>query len=78
MGNENDRNVYKRKDGWADKRQGASRPAEIYRTQGEAKQAAVQRAKRSGGDVNIHGRDGKIREKNTYGKPDPLPPRDKR
>ena len=29
-----------------------------------------------GGEVRIHGTDGKIRNSNTIGKPDPNPPRD--
>ena len=30
-----------------------------------------------GGDLAIKGRDGRIRSKDTIGRPDPLPPRDK-
>lgn len=76
---DNDRIVYKRSDGmWADKRHGASRPAKLHNTQGEAANSAKQRLLRSGGgELNIKGLNGKIRSKDTIGRPDPFPPRDK-
>lgn len=75
--NDNDRHVYKDGDKWADKRNGASRPAGRYDTQQQAFEASRQRAENTSGgaDVSIHGVNGKIREKNTYGKPDMNPPK---
>ena len=47
-------------------------------TQAAAAASAKQRLLNSGGgDLGIKGRDGKIRSKDTIGRPDPLPPRDK-
>lgn len=76
---DNDRMVYRRKDGrWADKRHGASRPAGLYNTQAEAAAEARKHLENSGGgELEIKGRDGKIRSKDTIAKPDPFPPRDK-
>lgn len=75
----NDRTVSKRADGkWADKRDGASRPAQVYSTQKEAARDSKERLLNSGGgELKIKGEDGKIRSKDTIGKPDPLPPKDK-
>lgn len=46
-----------------------------HQTQGNAIDRAVTHAKRDGVDVVTHGRDGRIRSKDSYGN-DPLPPRD--
>lgn len=45
-------------------------------TQSAAETAAIRVAKKGGSEVIVHGRDGKIRSKDSYGK-DPCPPRDK-
>ena len=62
---------------WRAKQAGASRTVGDFDTQAEAAAAAKQRAINSGGgDVSIHRRDNnQIREKNTYGKSDPFPPK---
>jgi len=74
-----DRTVSKRADGkWGDKRDDASRPAQVYSTQKEAARDSKERLLNSGGgELKIKGEDGKIRSKDTIGKPDPLPPKDK-
>ena len=46
-----------------------------HQTQGNAITRAVTHAKRHGVDVVTHGRDGRIRPKDSFGN-DPLPPRD--
>lgn len=76
----NNRHVVKHPDGWAVKAPGAQRASHVESTQG----AAVSRAKEivgrlGGGEVRIHGRDGRVRDSDTV-KParDPFPPRDKR
>ena len=67
MSKDQDRNVYQRPDGtWANKKHDASRASTVHDTQ----QAAIDAAKemlgnQGGGEVSIHGRDGKIREKDT-------------
>lgn len=59
---------------WAVRSAGAARASRVVRTQEEATQIAREQAKRNGVELYIHGRDGRIRERNTYGK-DPYPPK---
>ena len=66
--------VVKRNDGWAVLGEGNSRDTSPHRTQEEARQAAVGIAKNQSSEVLIHGRDGKIRERDSYGN-DPYPPK---
>ena len=59
---------------------GAERASSHHRTQGEAERRAKEIvSNRGGGEVIIHGRDGKIRDSDTV-KPgrDPNPPKDRR
>lgn len=73
---DNDRSVYKTAEGWANKRDGASRPAEIHSTQAEAAAQAREHLKHSGGgELKIMGENGQIRQKDTIGKKDPFPPK---
>lgn len=76
---DNDRNIFRRGDGmWVNKRQGNGRASSAHDTQKQAEDAAREMLKNSGGgELITHGRDGKIRSKDTIGKPDPFPPRDK-
>lgn len=60
--------------GWAVKSAGSKRATKVFSTQKEAIAAARGTAKRQGSELLIHGRDGKIRDKNTYGS-DPHPPK---
>jgi hypothetical protein len=72
------RHVVRRPDGkWADQAEGAHRAARLYPTQAEAQAAATERlySRPGGGEVVIHGRDGKIRDSNTINRADPFPPR---
>jgi hypothetical protein len=63
--------------GWDAKREGGSRTSSHHQRQSDAYDAARGFAENSGGgEVRIHGMDGKIRNSNTIGKPDPNPPRD--
>lgn len=80
MSKDQDRNVYQRDDGkWVNKRHDAGRPSSIHDTQKEA----VERAKemlqnQGGGELNTHGRNGRIRSKDTIPPGnDPNPPKDK-
>lgn len=77
----NDRSVVPGKDGgWDVRAPGASRASAHSRTQADA----IDRAREivhnaGGGEVRIHGRDGKIRDSDTVAPGnDPNPPRDKR
>lgn len=70
--------VVRRGKDWAPLREGAEKASGIYPTQGKAEQAAKEHAGNSGGgEVKIHGRDGKIRDSDTVAPGnDPYPPRD--
>lgn len=59
--------------GWAVKRAGSKRATKVFSTQREAIKAGRKIARGQGSELLIHGKDGRIREKNTYGK-DPRPP----
>ena len=67
--------VVRRVDGWAVRGEGHSRDTSHHSTQREAMSAAKDIASNQGGDAIVHGRDGQIRERNTYGKVDRFPPR---
>lgn len=70
--------VTQRPDGdWQAKRGGAERAGSIHGTQADAIDAARNTAINLGGEVVIHGRDGKIRDSDSYGN-DPNPPKDQR
>ena len=58
---------------WQAKKEGADRASKVTDKQSQAINAAEQIARREKTEMFIHGRDGKIRERNTYGK-DPFPP----
>jgi len=60
---------------WAVKGEGSPKATKIVKTQVEAIEVARRIARNQGSDVVIHGRDGKIRDKDSYGT-DPFPPRD--
>lgn len=63
-------------DKWAAKTGGASKAAKVTDTQKQAIDKGKQMAANQGTDLIIHGKDGKIRSKDSYG-PDPNPPKDK-
>lgn len=60
--------------GWAVKGAGNERASSVHPTQKAAEAAARQTAMRNQSEVLIHGQDGRIRERNTYGR-DPHPPK---
>jgi hypothetical protein len=62
---------------WATKREGKPTPLSTHKTQADAMKQGAFLAKLDGVEHVIHGRDGKIRDKDSYGN-DPFPPRDKR
>lgn len=61
-------------DGWAVKSAGSKRSTKNFPTQSEATEAARTIARNQGSELLIHGRDGRIRKKHSYG-PDPHPPK---
>ncbi len=66
--------VVPRIDGWAVRSEGHSRAVSIHNSQREAINAARTIARQTAAQVVIHGRDGRIRERDSYGS-DPLPPK---
>ncbi len=66
--------VVKRDDGWAVRGAGNSKDTSHHSTQADAQKAARDIAKNQRSEVLVHGRDGKIREKDSYGN-DPFPPK---
>lgn len=79
MNKKNDRTVYKTEDGWAQKRNDASRAGSVRSTQAAAEADAKRMtAAAGGGEVTVKGKDGKIRSKDTVAPGnDPNPPKDK-
>lgn len=59
---------------WSVRKAGASRASGTYGTQKEAIDRAVDIARNQRTEVYVHGRDGRIRERNSYGN-DPFPPK---
>jgi hypothetical protein len=59
---------------WSVRRAGAARASGTYNTQEEAIQRARDIAQNQRTELFIHGRDGRIRERNSYGT-DPFPPK---
>lgn len=69
--------VVKKDNGWAVQGAGSKRATKIVKTQNDAIEAAKEIAKNQKSEVVIHGRDGKIRDKDSYGN-DPNPPKDRK
>lgn len=67
--------VTKHEDGWQVKGAGNSKATAVVDTQAEAIKIAKEIAKNQESEVVIHGTDGKIRDKDSYGN-DPNPPKD--
>jgi len=80
MSNENDRYVvHNPEGGWDVRAGGAERASGHFETQAEAYARAREIVGNlGGGEVRIQGQDGRFRNSNTIGKPDPDPPRDTR
>lgn len=66
--------VVPHENGWAVKGEGNTKATVVTQTQKEANKAATEIAKNQGSEVLIHGENGRIRERNSYGN-DPYPPR---
>jgi len=69
--------VIKTDDGWGVKGAGNSRLTSEHETQQQAIKAAIPIAKNQKSEVVIHGKDGKIRDTDSYGT-DSCPPKDKK
>ena len=74
MPNRNNYWTQQRQDGkWESKREGAERASKVTETQAEAWDYSREKASEAQGEAFLKGRDGLIRERNTYGN-DPFPP----
>ena len=60
-------------EGWAVKPAGGQRASSVHETQAEAIEQGREIARNQQSELLIHGRDGRIRERNSYGG-DPFPP----
>lgn len=69
--------VTKHPDGWQVKGAGNEKATKVTETQKQAIDAAKAIAKNQKSEVIIHGTDGRIRDKDSYGN-DPNPPKDTR
>lgn len=69
--------VVKNGDVWQVKGEGNSRATKNFQTQRDAIEHARGIAQNQESEVVIHGRDGKIRDSDSYGR-DPNPPKDKK
>lgn len=68
------KHVVPHSEGWAVKSEGASRAARVFETQREAIAYGRKQAIKHSGELFIHGSNGQIRERNSYGN-DPHPPK---
>ena len=59
---------------WSVRRSGSERASGTFDTQAEAVRRGKELAKRQQTELYIHGSDGRIRERNSYGN-DPYPPK---
>ncbi len=66
--------VVPRDDGWAVERDGAHRASSLHETQAAAEAAGRTTARNDKVEFFLHGRNGQIRERDSYGN-DPYPPR---
>jgi hypothetical protein len=66
--------VVRRDDQWAVRGEGNTRDTSLHDTQAQAERAAREIAINQKSDVLIHSRDGRIRDRNSYGN-DPHPPK---
>lgn len=73
----NNHHIVPHGDQWAVKREGADRAGSLHGTQAEAVEVGRERAIRDSGELVIHDRHGRIRDKDSYGN-DPNPPKDRK
>ena len=73
MRRKRNQHVVPTKDGWAVKPAGSPKATKVFDTQREAIERGREIARNQRSELLIHRRDGRIREKNTYGR-DAYPP----
>lgn len=72
--NKKNQHVVPHPDGWAVKGAGNSKATKVTDTQSEAIEVAKEIAKNQDSELLIHGKNGRIRDRNSYGN-DPHPPK---
>jgi len=72
-----DIHVVPHRDGWATKKEGADKAGSVSPTKSKAMERAREQAKRERVEVVEHGKDGKIKDSDSYGR-DPKPPKDRK
>lgn len=72
-----DYHVVPKEDGWAVRKEGASRASSLHSTQRDAISAGRDLARRNQTELVIHRPNGQIRDSDSYGN-DPCPPKDKK
>lgn len=77
MANRNNVHIVQRGDQWGTMREGGERVSGLYDTQAAAIEAGREMAREGQGELLIHGRDGQIRARDSYGN-DPCPPKDQK
>ncbi len=77
MSKKKDIHVVPHEEGWAARREGSARASSIHRTQAEALKRGRGMAKQDQVELVTHGKDGRIRDSDSYGN-DPTPPKDKK
>lgn len=74
MSKRRDQHVVPHKDGWAVKPAGGERASSVHETQLEAIERAREIAQHQHTELFVHGRNGRIRERDSHGN-DPFPPK---
>ena len=74
MANRKNVHIVQRDNGWGTLREGGQRATQVYDTQSQAIQAGRQMAREGQGELLIHGENGRIRARDSYGN-DPCPRR---
>lgn len=72
-----DQHVVPHGEEWAVKREGAVRATSLHSTQAEAMEVGRKIAQNQSSELFIHGRNGRIRDRDSFGN-DPFPPRDQK
>ena len=67
MPSKRNQHVVPREDGWAVRGEGNNRDTRRFETQGDAIRVARRIARNQKGELFVHGRDGRIRERRSYG-----------
>ena len=77
MGNRKEYHVVPDNDGWKVVKNNSTKASLCANLKVEAVKAAKQFSQKSGSELVVHGKDGKIQYSNSYGN-DPCPPKDKK